>query len=463
VRVLLYIFLGLGVFFNGKAYAACGDDFQKIDLSCVGKTQGKMKENKKVVSSSMINDVYFYKTENGFLGKFKVLSVINNKNECVLYLDAVTFNKDGSFNPTSSLNISKEFNSWTTDIASFELMGKSNDFKLVHAKGKCVFLTQNSRLVKYKKLVDEKLTEGKMTLYYAALILIGIAAFLISRTIFAEEEKFAASSKLDDTDAEESESRASVKNDILLKYTKPFFKRYFSPIVQNMKNKRRIKDKYKRSIAAAGLTKEITPEDFFAMKLFLIIGAPIIFLFLRFFLDADWPLSYVPIVSIVGFYWPNVWINGKIERRRKEITFGMPFVVDMLALSVEAGLDFMAAMTRVIEKAPKSALTDEFEIVIRDTRVGASRAEALRQLAWRVDTLEISSFTATLIAADSVGASIGPILKTLADEMRGKKSAEVEKKGAQAAGKLIIPAILLIIPAVFIIIIMPIAMQMLGN
>ena len=138
----------------------------------------------------------------------------------------------------------------------------------------------------------------------------------------------------------------------------------------------------------------------------------------------------------------------------------MPFIVDMLALSVEAGLDFMAAIQKVLEKAPPSAMSEEFEILLKDTRIGASRAEGLRQLSWRADCLQVSSFTATLIAADAVGASVGPILKTLAAEIRQKRSADAEKKGATAATKILFPVMFLIMPAVGLVIMAPIFLQL---
>ena len=141
----------------------------------------------------------------------------------------------------------------------------------------------------------------------------------------------------------------------------------------------------------------------------------------------------------------------------------MPFIVDMLALSVEAGLDFMAAMQKVIEKAPPSGLSEEFEIMLKETKVGASRAEGLRQLSWRTDTLPVASFCATLIAADAVGASIAPILKTLAAELRQKRSAEAEKAGATAATKILFPMMFLIMPSVAIVIMAPIALQFMAG
>jgi tight adherence protein C len=116
-------------------------------------------------------------------------------------------------------------------------------------------------------------------------------------------------------------------------------------------------------------------------------------------------------------------------------------------------------MTKVVEKARPGPLTEEFEIMIKEIKVGASRAEALRNMAWRIDLIPISSFCATLIAADSVGASIGPILKALSEEIRQKKSAEVEKEGATAATKILFPMMAFIIPAVFLMVAAPIIVE----
>ena len=168
-------------------------------------------------------------------------------------------------------------------------------------------------------------------------------------------------------------------------------------------------------------------------------------------------------IAILGYIYPDIWIKGKTDARRKDVTMNMPFAVDMLALSVEAGLDFIAAMTKVVEKAKPSALNDEFTILLKEIKVGASRAEALRNMAWRIDLITMSSFCATLIAADSVGASIGPILKALSTEIRQKKSAEVEKAGATAATKILFPMMFLIVPAVFLIVAAPLVLQFLAD
>jgi tight adherence protein C len=117
----------------------------------------------------------------------------------------------------------------------------------------------------------------------------------------------------------------------------------------------------------------------------------------------------------------------------------------------------------VNEKAKPSALTNEFQILMKEIQIGASRAEALRNMAWRVDLIQISSFCATLIAADSVGASIGPILKALSVEIRQKRSSEVEKAGATAATKILFPMLFLIVPAVFIVVGAPLILEAMGG
>ncbi len=303
---------------------------------------------------------------------------------------------------------------------------------------------------------------GSMMLYWGGILLIGLAALMISIQIFQDEDSFRAQEQLEDQEQATNKKGVVPNHGMVIKYSRPFFKRYVTPIVQGMKNKKNIKEKYKRRLASAGLQDYMTAEDFFAFKLFLILGFPVVFFALRTFLEETWPLSMIPVVAAVGFIYPDIWIRGKIQQRQKDIVSAMPFAVDMLALSVEAGLDFMAAMTKVIEKAKATPLTEEFEILIKETKLGASRAEALRNMAWRIDLIQISSFCATLIAADSVGASIGPILKALSGEIRQKRSSDVEKAGATAATKILFPMLFLIVPAVLIVVAGPLIMGFIG-
>jgi len=207
----------------------------------------------------------------------------------------------------------------------------------------------------------------------------------------------------------------------------------------------------------------MSPEEFVALKFFMIIGGPFVFLAVRYFTESDWPLSLTPVTAVVGYFYPDIWLSGVIQKRADDVIRAMPFIIDMLALSVEAGLDFMAAIQRVIEKAPRSPLVEEFETLIKETKIGSSRAEGLRQLGWRVNVIEINSFCATLIAADSVGASIGPLLKQLSGELRVKRTSRAEQQGATAATKILIPMIFFILPAVLVAIFAPMVLKMLNG
>lgn len=455
----LIIFI-LSLFLSVNALADCSKDYKNIDRECIAQYESKMSDIKFALvteEDKLLERIYFYKTSSGNLGKFKIKNITKVKGECSLYVDATTYIKNDVYNPTGSFNVSKEYGSWTKDNLTFDYR-PTDDFTLYVKNNTCAFSAKNT--VYFATDVKDERFAGSDLLYYTGFFLIGLAVFLIAMTIFKEEDQFKAQATLEDADEDPDAKKI---NDIVLKYSKPFFRRYFSPIVKGMKNKKKIKERYKRVLASAGLNRVLDPEDFYAFKLFLIIGFPVLFLFVRWFVEETWPLELVFVVSVVGFYYPNIWINGKIARRQQEIMNKMPFIVDMLALSVEAGLDFMAAMQKVIEKAPPSALVEEFEILIKETRVGASRADGLRQLSWRVNLLPVSSFCATLIAADSVGASIGPILKTLAAELRQKKSAEAEKSASTAATKILFPTMFFIIPSVFVMIAAPMVLDFIGQ
>ena len=459
-NLIYFLVFSLSFFLSeSNAFAQCTNDFDTIDLNCAKEKLGNAGEIKFVIPKDpqkIKGSAYFFISENGLPGKFVVQSAFLSKDECSITLDVTTYIGQGSMSPSGHFGISKSFNTWSMDRAGFDKTS-SDDFRLYQKSGKCVFASSEAKGVFYKKLEQPDLIQGRDTLYYAGNFLIFLAVFLVARAVFQDEDRFKAQSKLEDA---QKEDKQDVPNDIVLKYSRPFFKRYFTPVVSGMKSKKKIRDKYKRKLASAGLSKALSPEDMFAFKLFLIIGFPIVYLGLRAFLEESWPLSFVPMISVFGFFYPDMWLSGKISKRKEELIQNMPFIVDMLALSVEAGLDFMAAIQKVLEKAPPSAMSEEFEILLKDTRIGASRAEGLRQLSWRADCLQVSSFTATLIAADAVGASVGPILKTLAAEIRQKRSADAEKKGATAATKILFPVMFLIMPAVGLVIMAPIFLQL---
>jgi len=454
MKLIFYAILQLLLMSEAQAQGnVCPKDFSHINSSCIQQSRMNYSEKPLILSNDLKGNIYFYQTPGGSVGKLKVIGTIVNNRECTLFLEAVTFDSR-NFVPNSSLTIAVDRNQWLKNRIFLDREGLSA-LELVRKDNKCVLsLTKDASLAYFTKEV-EKARAAHNLLFYSPLALVFIAIFIIVRTFMEDQDKFKASEALEEVEVDKNK-----KVDFLVKVTKPFYKRYFLPMVQGSKSKAKIRAKYRQKLANAGLTKDLTPEEFVSLKLFMILGGPFVFLAVRAFLEEDWPLSLTPIMGVVGFFYPNIWLNGKIQRRNQETLRAMPFIVDMLALSVEAGLDFMAAIQRVIEKAPPSPLVEEFETLIRETKIGSSRAEGLRQLSWRVNMIEINSFCATLIAADSVGASIGPILKQLSNELRVKRSSRAEQLGATAATKILIPMIFFILPAVLVAIFAPMVLKM---
>ena len=142
----------------------------------------------------------------------------------------------------------------------------------------------------------------------------------------------------------------------------------------------------------------------------------------------------------------------------------MPIFIDILALSTEAGLDFMGSIQKIVEKAPKdSVLSEEFHTVLKDIKLGQTRAKALSSMDERIDLPEVKSFVSVIKDAEETGASVAKALKSKAEQMRFERFARAEEAGAKASQKILIPMMLFIIPAVFIVIFAPALFQFMGG
>lgn len=216
-----------------------------------------------------------------------------------------------------------------------------------------------------------------------------------------------------------------------------------------------------RSFVRAGMAGRLTTDDFLAYK----IAMGIFFWFL-FGLVMGWvvtPIEPGPVLQALiflgGTFFPDIWLAGVVRDRQADIRRSLPYVMDLLTLSVEAGLDFIAGVHKVCEKARSGPLVDELAFMLREIQVGATRQQALRNLANRTGMQELRSFAALLVQADLLGASIGPVLRAQSDLIRTQRFQAAEKAGAYAATKILFPLILFIMPAVFIVIFGPIVLN----
>lgn len=151
---------------------------------------------------------------------------------------------------------------------------------------------------------------------------------------------------------------------------------------------------------------------------------------------------------------PSSRLNSKVEARAASIQRSLPDVLDLLVISVEAGLGFEQAVDRVIHNVPGD-LSDEFARVLGETSAGSTRADALRGLQDRVDLPEVRSFVLAMIQADKFGVSIGRVLRGQADEMRIKRRQLAQEKAQKAPVKMLIPMVFCIFPALFVVILGP--------
>jgi tight adherence protein C len=296
--------------------------------------------------------------------------------------------------------------------------------------------------------MDSFLDTGHFVLY-TAYGLIGLGAFVVARMLLQEQESRAAQDNLAE------QGNRQVASNPLVRLTRPFFSQYVVPILRGKKfwdNKRVL---YRRKLIAAGLKEELTPDEFIAFKLILIIFFPLFGGLLNAggFMDLAW--YYILGSTIAGWYYPDFWVGSRMAQRQKSILRALPFIVDLLTLSTEAGLDFMGSIGKVVEKAAPSPLIEELGQLLKEIKVGSSRQEAMREMALRIDMSEVNSFVAILISADQMGASIGKILRQQSDQIRAERMLRAERAGAAAAQKVLLPLVLFILPAVFLMIMGP--------
>ncbi|TEU14610.1 MAG: type II secretion system F family protein [Anaerolineales bacterium] len=157
----------------------------------------------------------------------------------------------------------------------------------------------------------------------------------------------------------------------------------------------------------------------------------------------------------LGFYvLPTLWLSGQIRRRQTEILKALPDALDLLTISVEAGLGFDAALSKVAEKW-ENELSLAFTRVIQEIQMGKLRREALRDMADRMDVSDVSSFVAAIIQADQLGVSIAKVLRIQSEQMRIRRRQRAEEKAHQAPVKMLFPMVFLIFPALLVILLGP--------
>lgn len=222
-----------------------------------------------------------------------------------------------------------------------------------------------------------------------------------------------------------------------------------------------------RMIVSAGLEGLLTGAEFVALKFLMPAVCGTAWAVFVLLLGAAMPDSFVsanavPLIAagvLWAYVYPLSWLRGALRRRHLSIQRALPFVLDLLTLSVEAGLDFMSALQRNCERRRLDALNEELMRMMREIQLGTPRRVALANMADRVRQPDLRCVCNALVQADELGVSIGPILRIQSDQLRGVRFDRAEKLANEAPVKMLGPLMLCIFPAVFVILLGPILMQ----
>ena len=212
----------------------------------------------------------------------------------------------------------------------------------------------------------------------------------------------------------------------------------------------RLGDKLERLHMLLGKPEKPTPRSLLHLKE---IMAAVVAGFIYFMSD-NW--QFALIAAPLAFFMPDFYYKGKIQERQREIIRNFPALVDLAALTIEAGLDYMSAFERIIQSATRrTELEKEFEKTINEISLGYARREALRRLAMRTGLQDLRSFVGLIIQSDELGTSLVDLLRNFSSDMRFRRLNQAEKAAAQASTKMLIPIFFFIFPTVFILMLSP--------
>ena len=260
------------------------------------------------------------------------------------------------------------------------------------------------------------------------------------------------------------------RSDIDVELTQPFTQRVLSPLTGNLASAltritpKAIRRMVEEKLAMAGGFGGLNTDGFLTLWGVLAVSFPVITIFLLSLAQAA-PNVVVGIAMLtfaLGAALPIILLNQRIADRKKNIQKDLPDVLDILTVSVEAGLGFDGALAKLAEKM-KGALVEEFTRVLQEIRVGVTRRDALHALGNRCDVPDLSLFTTSLVQADQLGVSIGNVLRVQSAAMREKRRQRAEGKAMKAPIKMLLPLVLFIFPTIFIILLGPAMIQIMDS
>ena len=260
------------------------------------------------------------------------------------------------------------------------------------------------------------------------------------------------------------------RTDIDEELSRPFMQRVMAPITGDIASAltrfapHSIRRMVEEKMAMAGGFGGLSSNEFLVLCCFLALSLPVITAFGAKLMGvaANKVIGYSVIAAEIGLVLPLVMLTQKIAARKLSIQKNLPDVLDLLTVSVEAGLAFDGALAKLSEKM-KGALVEEFSRALQEMRIGVSRRDALHALGKRCAVADLSLFTTSLVQADQLGVSIGHVLRIQSASMREKRRQRAEEKAMKAPIKMMLPLVLFIFPTIFVVLLGPAAIQLLNN
>jgi tight adherence protein C len=222
-----------------------------------------------------------------------------------------------------------------------------------------------------------------------------------------------------------------------------------------------LKERYAHQLDRAGLRFELGADEFLALK----AGAMIVALGLGlvFYVGVMQNWLVVAVIVLLGFVLPDMRLSAAVKKQEHAFLRALPGFLDLLALSVEAGMGFDAAVLRLTEVLDPGPLIWRFQTFLRSVNVGKTRTEALREMAQKVDLPDFTAFTNVVIQATDTGASMGPVLRTASGDMLVRRFDRAEKTAAELPIKILLPLFVFVFPATFVMILGPVYFQFMSS
>jgi tight adherence protein C len=250
----------------------------------------------------------------------------------------------------------------------------------------------------------------------------------------------------------------------------PFFDRTVKPLAARLSGSvarvtsTSFSQRTEKRLAMAGNPGDMKVADWLGIKAIGTgVGAGILFILFG-ILGGNIPQGLLlgVIGAAIGYIGPEFWLGGRVKKRQKGILLQIPDALDLLTISVRAGLGFDAALGKVVEKL-KGPLVDEFRRALAEVRVGKARREALRDIVPRTEVQPLTNFIGAIIQAEQLGVSISKVLQVQSEQLRIERRQRAEEQAAQAPIKMLFPLVGCIFPSLFAVILGPALILIMQN